>query len=401
MTLTSAYVIVGHALAHGSNCHQRLCSIVWNEEIEPQDFETEWTSVICDFDLGNHKWLGQLFKIRDMWIPAFFRDLPMCGLMKTTSRSESENKFFTSTMNPFISLVEFYLRYESCLDMQRHNQLKYDNESEHKRPERKTPLEIEKHAMNVYTNTIFYLFQKELEAALFTCGGYATKVENALQTHNVKCTGTSKIFEVQFHAESYVSSCSCKLFDMKGIPCRHILYVWRSNLLDCIPDQYILPRWCKFPFQKSLLGLELDEQCSSFNAKKNLINSLWSDMHACVQLASSNDDDLLKLSMKMKEYRAELESSKTTSSRAESKSKKIQDIEMLTGFSVPDEVIIKPPKVSKNKGTGIHPSGSRKDKRFKSAKEVAIESGKKLRVCGNCKELTDHDSRNCKKKRKI
>nr|GEZ91184.1 hypothetical protein [Tanacetum cinerariifolium] len=36
----------------------------------------------------------EMFEIRDRWIPGYFKDLPMCYLMKTTSRSESSNAFF-------------------------------------------------------------------------------------------------------------------------------------------------------------------------------------------------------------------------------------------------------------------------------------------------------------------
>lgn len=380
----------------GSDCRRRISSLVWNEHIEPSVFEYEWNKIITDYDLMDHPWLSNLYGIRDMWIPAFFRDVPMSGLMKTTSRSESENSFFTSFTNPFLNLVEFYLRFETCLDSQRHNQEKNDHDSELKHPELKTPLGIEKHAMDVYTNSAFYVFQEELVYACFNCGGHATKVENGFQYHIVKCMGIMKDFEVQFEIESHITTCSCKMFDRKGIPCRHIIFVWRLNLLDRIPENYILPRWCKFPFIKIQLDVDLAQQCSSINAKKNLINSLWSDFHACVYLANRDDEDLLNLARSMKEYRGKLESKKI-SNRAESKSKKVEDMVMLTGFSVPDEVTIKPPKISKNKGTGVHSSNTRKDKRLKSHKEIAIEeSSKKKRICKKCNQIGGHDTRNCR-----
>lgn len=35
-----------------------------------------------------------MFEIRASWVPAFFNDEPMVGLLRTTSRSESSNFFF-------------------------------------------------------------------------------------------------------------------------------------------------------------------------------------------------------------------------------------------------------------------------------------------------------------------
>ncbi|GKG43813.1 hypothetical protein Tco_0482906, partial [Tanacetum coccineum] len=34
--------------------------------------------------------ITKMFNIRSTWIPAYFIDSPLCGLMRTTSRSESE-----------------------------------------------------------------------------------------------------------------------------------------------------------------------------------------------------------------------------------------------------------------------------------------------------------------------
>lgn len=126
--------------------------------------------MIDEFDLGNNDWLCDMYDMREMWISAYFRDLFMGGIMRTTSRSESENKFFCSFLNPHVTLVEFYMRFESAMDAQRHAQDENDNDSKHKSPECKTPLAIEKHASEIYTTSIFYEFQDEVEFACFSCG---------------------------------------------------------------------------------------------------------------------------------------------------------------------------------------------------------------------------------------
>ena len=95
-----------------------------------------------------------------------------------------------------------------------------------------------------------------------------------------------------------------------------------------------------------------------------------------------------------------------------------QDIELLIGASVPTEIIVKPPKISKNKGTGFYVSNEensknkgaeidvpnaetrgRSAKRLKGEKEKVVEQNqKKKRLCGGCGKLSNHDIRNCPNK---
>ncbi|XP_074299085.1 protein FAR1-RELATED SEQUENCE 5-like [Silene latifolia] len=84
---------IGTTLYRETNLKE-LCSCVWAEDIEPSEFEERWCSVISSYGLTDNKWLDTMFDKRDSWIPAYFRDLFMGGLMRTTSRSESENSFF-------------------------------------------------------------------------------------------------------------------------------------------------------------------------------------------------------------------------------------------------------------------------------------------------------------------
>lgn len=381
--------------------YDRICACVWNEDNDPDRFELEWNNLINECDLASHDWLCNLYKIRGMWIPAYSRDVLMGGLLRTTSRSESENNFFTTNTNPFLTLVEFYMRYESCMEAQRYNQAKKDNDSEHKIPEFKTPKDIEKHAAAVYTIKMFYSFQIEMEAASVTCGLHSLKAENGIDTYTVKQLNSVKMFDVVFDESSNVTTCGCKLFQRKGIPCRHMLFVWNSKLVVRIPDQYILPRWCKSHLNKCLVDLNLLGESASTNDMKGKINQLWVDIHACFSLAQRDEVDMLDFMSTMRSLRDKLESKRVTND-VDSRSSKIKDIELLTGFTAPSSINVKLPKISKNKGTGLHPTNARKDYRLKSEKEKAVEeSRKKQRLCRACNEYATHDSRNCPNKSKV
>ncbi|XP_021725326.1 protein FAR1-RELATED SEQUENCE 5-like [Chenopodium quinoa] len=219
----------------------KICDCVWHLEIEPAEFEERWNKVMVEYHLKEHEWLGYLYNIRDKWIPAYFRDVFLGGIMRTTSRSESENNFFCSFINPHVSLVEFYLRYEATIDAQRHTQGQNDNDSKHKYPECKTPLGIEKHASHLYTNSVFYEFQYEKENGL----------------------------EVAKKAKGFKT----------------------------IPEQYMLHRWTTMALKKPIfdLGGNLLEQCANLIDKKKLLNDLWSEIHTCVSLAEGKDEDIQDL----------------------------------------------------------------------------------------------------------
>ncbi|GJV43200.1 FAR1-related sequence 5-like protein [Tanacetum coccineum] len=138
--------------------------IVWNMFIGPEEFEDRWNKLMEEFNLVNHKWLSKMYRLRSSWVPSFFVDSPLCGLMRTTSRSESENSFFSYFTSYGSTLVKFMLCYESAMERQRHTQEKLDHQSFDSFPALLTPLHIEVHAANVYTRNLFIRVQKEIVA---------------------------------------------------------------------------------------------------------------------------------------------------------------------------------------------------------------------------------------------
>ncbi|XP_074291248.1 protein FAR1-RELATED SEQUENCE 5-like [Silene latifolia] len=83
---------------------------------------------------------------REQWIPAYFKDVSMSSLMRVTSRSESENSFFDRFLTPHLTLVEFWVCYESALEAQRHKQTKLNSDNKHSEIPRKTKSNFEVHA---------------------------------------------------------------------------------------------------------------------------------------------------------------------------------------------------------------------------------------------------------------
>nr|GEW99308.1 hypothetical protein [Tanacetum cinerariifolium] len=161
---------------------KRFDKIVWNMFIEPLKFEEKWSALIEDFGLQSHKWLTKMFNLREIWITAYFIDSSLYGLMRTTSRSESENSFFKSFTSPGATLVSFMMSYESVMERKRYRQEVLDFKTIEATPKYETKLEIELHAARVYTRTIFLLVQTKINEGCWNCTIQDLKIDEGYET---------------------------------------------------------------------------------------------------------------------------------------------------------------------------------------------------------------------------
>ena len=167
---------------------------MWSIESEPEKFEESWKSVLDEFGLSDHDWLNTMFRMRELWISAYFGDLFMGGLVRTTSRSESENSFINNFTHTHLSLVEFWMRYSNAFESQRHTQRKYDLDCKTIIPDLVTPLEIEEHAASLYTLQAFYDFQGELYAACFKCNLSKVEYIGDLEVATIRVTNCQRTY---------------------------------------------------------------------------------------------------------------------------------------------------------------------------------------------------------------
>nr|GEZ93257.1 hypothetical protein [Tanacetum cinerariifolium] len=71
---------VGVALCNMTYFKRRIYDIIWTDQISPEVFEREWECMINEFDLGENKWLGDMFDLRESWILLYIRDVHMARL---------------------------------------------------------------------------------------------------------------------------------------------------------------------------------------------------------------------------------------------------------------------------------------------------------------------------------
>ncbi|XP_057790461.1 protein FAR1-RELATED SEQUENCE 5-like [Salvia miltiorrhiza] len=117
----------------------------------------------------HHSWFSSMYKDRALWIPAYFCDISMSGLFRTTSLSESENSYFKRFLSKFSDLVVLFMNYNSALDSQRDTCQRLNYEDETGVLHILTTMAIEKHASTLYTISIFKEVQEEIVSAFSAC----------------------------------------------------------------------------------------------------------------------------------------------------------------------------------------------------------------------------------------
>ncbi|XP_052621852.1 protein FAR-RED ELONGATED HYPOCOTYL 3-like [Lactuca sativa] len=132
-----------------TNFRKRFSKLVWDINMKPDVFEVKWGLLMKEFNLEDTRWFKDMFTIRDSWIRGYFSDIPMCGLMKTTSRSESMNSFFNTYSESGNLLLNFMMNYDTAIQKQMNTQRELDRASKKASYKMQTPREIELQASKV------------------------------------------------------------------------------------------------------------------------------------------------------------------------------------------------------------------------------------------------------------
>ncbi|XP_019181677.1 PREDICTED: protein FAR1-RELATED SEQUENCE 5-like [Ipomoea nil] len=369
---------LGSTLAQNETFRNKLNDIVWGEAITIGEFEAQWHSLMEEHNLTRHRWFCKLYTEWEFWIPAYFLDLPMGGLLRTTSRSEATNSVYGKSTRTYCSLVEFYMQYKSILETQRHTQNKLNSGSEGSLPEFKTPLAIERHMAQVFTLRIFYELQKEIESACFYSGVVGIRKDNGLVHYNIKGS-YSVTHTLEFNLTVVSSPCSCKLFERLGLVCEHMFSVFRAAQVKSLPSDCIAPRWCKH-IRLSCYCVKRSDCLSVDHAP----NRLWTEIHSCLAIAGSNTTRQRLMSQVLQDLTSEFLCDGMGDEHAKGNRGAIA---ALCSVESPASITIKPRAQAKNKGTA---------KRIKSQRELATErSAKEGRKCGMCGEYAHHNARSC------
>ncbi|KAF8020194.1 hypothetical protein BT93_G0786 [Corymbia citriodora subsp. variegata] len=209
------------------------------------EMESTWKAMCEEWNLGDNKWLDNMYRLHHKWCPAFGRDFFSAGI-RSTQRSESTNSVFQEMACKSMTLSEFVIHYEKQLEKMRNTEIADDFECARGKPYIMVENSgILQHAAEVYTHVIYRNFQAEFLHVLSE-HVLRSETDGPLHTYIVGTGSSERKHIVHFCPSDSTISCSCKLFEMQGWLCRHALCVLTNVAkVTNIPTKYILKRWTK------------------------------------------------------------------------------------------------------------------------------------------------------------
>ncbi|XP_023762458.1 protein FAR1-RELATED SEQUENCE 1-like [Lactuca sativa] len=333
-----------------------------------------------------------MYKDQKLWIPAYFKDMPLHGLMRTTSRSESVNSFFNKYSNSGNLLIYFMMNYDTAIGKQRNGQQKLEHDTKNAKHEMTLPSGLLEHAAAVYTKTVFYEVKKEIFKAVWYCSIDSIEMIDGWQVVMITQKDKSKQLKIKCKVELKLPEkevkCSCNHFIRTGILCHHIFVVLKNNHVEEIPEQYILRRWKRDAISSHLLAMKhvaMDTEDDTFK----LLTEAYNNIEYCLDHFKRSKEELLEFFEKtriLKQAIMEFGSSNQSSSDNDE-----EEIIRMPGIrNIHDEINTRPPSSIRTKGSGTK-------KRMVSAMEKAIEAAKKkTRLCIGCNQYVNHNWRTCK-----
>ncbi|KAJ6968195.1 hypothetical protein NC653_036211 [Populus alba x Populus x berolinensis] len=215
------------------NIFNECVSHCQNEE----EFESKWDFLLKKFNLCENAWLNNLYLSRERWANVFHKKTFSAGI-----RCNDNVNVFQNSTSDTMDLSMFVHQYLKAVETQRSAEL---NEDMRCRETTKvlSSSAMEKQAANIYTRTIFNIFQDELIKCL------------SVAIEEIASDGTNATFKLteEGQKESIVElscldsnlACSCRKYESEGILCVHALKVLNARNVFRLPDQYILKRWTK------------------------------------------------------------------------------------------------------------------------------------------------------------
>ncbi|XP_074293459.1 protein FAR1-RELATED SEQUENCE 5-like [Silene latifolia] len=233
--------------------YQEIIVDLWkiiDDSADSDDFEEAWHHFVAKYGLHENGWIIDSFQNRHSWVPLYWRDI-FCVGMSSTQRSEQTNRFFKTYVNVETTLFKFFDSYQNALRSKVEEELKLNFAcDERPSPYNKTII-AEEVFQRAYTSNIFSLVKDEVNGLIHTNAESHLNIGN-FSSFNVTDEVTTpflkrreKKYNVTVNLDFGEFNCTCKLFEFKGILCRHIIRVLQLKKVQFIPDKYILNRWRK------------------------------------------------------------------------------------------------------------------------------------------------------------
>ncbi|XP_068304003.1 protein FAR1-RELATED SEQUENCE 5-like [Pyrus communis] len=282
-----------------------------NKSETPDEFESAWQMLLDKYSLRESHQLQSLYIDRKLWVPVYIRDTFFAGLY-AAQRSGSVNSLFDGYVNAGTTLQDFAAQYEKALDERYEKEAKAEFETFHTKPVLKTPLPVEKQGADIYTRSMFTIFQDEVFESLV----FAVKLsaeDGGTRTYEIaRFNEEHKIYFVAFNIAEQLASCSCKMFEFEGILCRHVLAVFKATNVFTLPPCYILKRWTRNAKEEAMLDVLpcVELQGNSQKGRNLQYNLLYQEAIKCAEEGMASDQ-IFKVALNaLREARVKIVSAK-------------------------------------------------------------------------------------------
>ncbi|XP_014492204.1 protein FAR1-RELATED SEQUENCE 9-like [Vigna radiata var. radiata] len=160
------------------------------------------------------------------------------------------NAFFDGFINSSTTLQQFVVQYDNALKFKAQKEIEADFSSLNTTVACGSQSPIERQFQVKYTHAKFEEVQTEFRSRM-NCFNKDTMKDCISNKYTIKeeCMWdgicSAKYYHVQFDPLTNDTSCSCLLFEFRGIICQHCLLVLSQEYVQNVPSKYVLRRWSK------------------------------------------------------------------------------------------------------------------------------------------------------------
>jgi hypothetical protein len=362
-----------------------------NKSETPDEFESAWPILLDKYNLRGNEWLQSLYIDRKLWVPTYVRDTFSAG-MYAAQPSSSVNSLFGGYVNARTTLQDFAEQYEKALDDRYEKEARAEFDTFYTKPVLKTPLPMEKQAADIYTRKIFTVFQDEVFESLALAVKFSGE-DGGTSTYEVaRFDEEHKAHFVCSNVAEQVASCSCKMFEFKGVLCQHVLAVFKAKNIFMLPQHYILKRWTRNAKDEAILDAQAcgETQGNSQQSKSLRYNILYQEAIKCADEGMASDHSFKVTLNALREARIKIADAKKN---AISETK----LETMASTSYQDENTTIASQVDSSSAV-VTSLEHQKTKTRESLRESNIlaseQSSSRETPCINCK-CPGHDSNSC------
>uniref|UniRef100_A0A2N9GPS8 Protein FAR1-RELATED SEQUENCE n=1 Tax=Fagus sylvatica TaxID=28930 RepID=A0A2N9GPS8_FAGSY len=208
-----------------------------HDSMTVEEFEEKWNHTITLHHLEENEWLAKLYEERERWVPAFLNSNFFAG-MSSTQRSESMNAFFDGYLHSSTTLKVFVEQFEKAMRNKVEKEILSDFECFKGKLECSSSSPMEKQFQEAYTHEIFKRVRLEFAGRQGCIVNELVRGSDEVKykIEDEACPG--KLFEVRFSSSECLVGCVCRMFEFRGILCRHALFVLSQQRVTVLPDRY-------------------------------------------------------------------------------------------------------------------------------------------------------------------